>query len=192
MKKQIKPTIKAHLIRGAFYLLLLIAVCAIPFALAQRNTNKRTMAQPSTGSVTAAVVPRSQGEMPNDAMPVSAAARLSQFPLRSSGMRALRPVRVPPAPNAPQIALYDQYNNAAATNTVSTAFTDIPTFDADLADDFVVPADQTWRVLSIDADGAYVNGAGPATDWNVFIYVDSGGGLPGVQVCLRRLRFDQC
>src|SRR5438874_13042743 len=37
MKKQINPSIKAHLIRGAFYLLLLITVCAIPFALAQRN-----------------------------------------------------------------------------------------------------------------------------------------------------------
>ena len=41
MKKQINPTIKAHLIRGAFYLLLLLAVCAIPFALAQRNAAKR-------------------------------------------------------------------------------------------------------------------------------------------------------
>ena len=38
MKKQINPTIKAHLIRGAFYLILLVAVCAIPFALASRNT----------------------------------------------------------------------------------------------------------------------------------------------------------
>src|SRR5262249_29991819 len=47
MKKQINPTIKAHLIRGAFYLLLLIAVCAIPFALAQsrsRGTTKRGVA----------------------------------------------------------------------------------------------------------------------------------------------------
>src|SRR6267378_4177157 len=33
MKKQTNPTIKAHLIRGAFYLTLLVAVCAIPFAL---------------------------------------------------------------------------------------------------------------------------------------------------------------
>src|SRR6266700_381198 len=49
MKKQINPTIKAHLMRGAFYLLLLLAVCAIPFALAQRNTTKRSMAQPKTG-----------------------------------------------------------------------------------------------------------------------------------------------
>ena len=44
MKKQINPTIKAHLVRGAFYLLLLLAVCAIPLTLAQRNTTKRSVA----------------------------------------------------------------------------------------------------------------------------------------------------
>jgi N-acetylneuraminic acid mutarotase len=37
MKKQINPKIKAHLVRGALYLLPLLAVCAMPFALAQRN-----------------------------------------------------------------------------------------------------------------------------------------------------------
>lgn len=40
MKKQTNPNIKAHLFRGAFYLLLLVAICAIPFALAERNTIK--------------------------------------------------------------------------------------------------------------------------------------------------------
>ena len=40
MKKQTNPDIKAHLLRGAFYLLLLVAICAIPFALAERNTIK--------------------------------------------------------------------------------------------------------------------------------------------------------
>jgi hypothetical protein len=44
MKKQINPTIKAHLIRSAFYVILLLAVCVIPFALAQRNTPKRSAA----------------------------------------------------------------------------------------------------------------------------------------------------
>ena len=48
MKKQINPTTKAHLIRGAFYLLLLLAVCAIPFALAQSR---------SRGNATAAAKP---------------------------------------------------------------------------------------------------------------------------------------
>src|SRR5216110_893696 len=45
MKKQTNSTIKAHLIRGAFYLLLLLAVCAIPFALAQQNTTKPKRSQ---------------------------------------------------------------------------------------------------------------------------------------------------
>jgi Kelch motif protein len=40
MKKQISSKMKAHLIRGVFYLLLLIGVCVIPFALAERNTTK--------------------------------------------------------------------------------------------------------------------------------------------------------
>jgi N-acetylneuraminic acid mutarotase len=48
MKKQINPSIKAHLIRGAFYLLLLLAVCAIPFALAQRSAIKRPVARSVT------------------------------------------------------------------------------------------------------------------------------------------------
>src|ERR1041385_4301826 len=51
MKKQINPTIKAHLIRSAFYLLLLLAIVAIPFALAQsrsRGTARETMAKRAT------------------------------------------------------------------------------------------------------------------------------------------------
>lgn len=44
MQKQKMPSIKAHLTRGAFYSLLLLAVSVIPFALAQRTTFKRSMA----------------------------------------------------------------------------------------------------------------------------------------------------
>jgi hypothetical protein len=40
MKQHTNSAIKARLIRGAFYLLLLLAVCLIPFALAQRTTGK--------------------------------------------------------------------------------------------------------------------------------------------------------
>jgi hypothetical protein len=46
MKKQINPNIKAHLIRSSFYVLLLLAVCVIPFALAQRNTTSRSVTKP--------------------------------------------------------------------------------------------------------------------------------------------------
>src|SRR5438034_7928107 len=44
MKKQIAPSVKAHLIRGAFYLLLLVSVSTIPFALGQRQSRgQRTL-----------------------------------------------------------------------------------------------------------------------------------------------------
>src|SRR5438132_692934 len=51
MKKQTEPNIKAHLLRGAFYLLLLVAVCVIPFALGQsrsRGTAKRSVPASAT------------------------------------------------------------------------------------------------------------------------------------------------
>src|SRR5262245_1444118 len=41
MKKQTNPNTTAHIVRSAFYVLLLLAVCVIPFALAQRSTGKR-------------------------------------------------------------------------------------------------------------------------------------------------------
>ena len=40
IKKQINPNIQAHLLQGTFYVLLLVTVCAIPFALGQRNATK--------------------------------------------------------------------------------------------------------------------------------------------------------
>ena len=43
MKKQINPTIRAHLIRTAFIMLSFIAVCVIPFALGQQ-TGKEPLA----------------------------------------------------------------------------------------------------------------------------------------------------
>src|SRR6266480_2160273 len=41
MKKS-NPTIKAQILRSAFYLLLLLSICAIPFALAKRSFDGRT------------------------------------------------------------------------------------------------------------------------------------------------------
>ena len=91
------------------------------------------------------------------------------------------PISVPPRPKGVQAILYDQYDNNAGVATLSATFTDFPNSSSDLADDFVVPGGQTWNVDSIDADGVYFNGAGPATDWNVFIYTDNAG-LPGTQI----------
>jgi len=227
MKKQINPTVKAHLIRSAFYVILLLAVCVIPFALAQRNTTKQRVVKPRPAATLAASgkqgrapgslvgVSRApqrkagavQRQLPFDLRPLPANAakypyssirdpktpinkstgaltgaqkRVSSVPTTTAplGIGKLRFLR---PPRAPQVILYDQYDNAGGTASLSATFTDFPTFSSDLADDFVVPGGQTWNVDSIDADGLYFNGAGPATDWNVFIYTDSGG-LPGTQI----------
>jgi Kelch motif len=63
MKKQINPTTKAHLIRGAFYLLLLLAVCAIPFALARTATNPRPKARASEAADSVAAFQRLNGPL---------------------------------------------------------------------------------------------------------------------------------
>ena len=110
--------------------------------------------------------------------PPSTEADQAQTPVASGTIDV--PFMVPPFPKAPQVVLYDQYDNASVIGTLSATFTDFPTFNADLADDFVVPAGQTWNVQSIDADGVYL-GPGPANSFNVFFYADNGG-LPGAQV----------
>src|SRR5437667_11602383 len=201
MKKQINPTIKAHLIRSAFYLLLLLAVCAIPFALASRSrgTAKQSVAQPAAkpnvaanmslaqagqsadGVVRAPARPKISAPAATDISKAPKLPRTSQIPLANTGVIAAHVVHVPSAPKAPQVILYDQYDNLGTNATWSGTLTDFVGFDADLADDFVVPGGQTWNVESIDADGVYFGGSGPANSFNVFIYVDSGG-LPGTQV----------
>jgi len=195
MKKQINPTIKAHAIRGAFYLLLLLAVCAIPFALAQsrsRGTTKQR-AKPAVNPNAAANLYLAQNARPSAGAAQSQLSsvrerasavelpRTSLIPQRTSGVLGAHFVVAPPAPNAPQVILYDQYNNAGTFVTVSGTFTDSPPNNCDLADDFVVPGGQAWNVQSIDADGLYFNGSGPANSLNVFFYSDSAG-FPGTQV----------
>jgi hypothetical protein len=176
MKKQTNSTTKAHLIRGAFYLLLLIAVCAIPLALAQRDAANRSIHN-SPSNETVVVDPAAA---PSSGETVTHAA-VAAIPAVSSGAIAVPAIRVPPYPRRPQVVLYDQYNSASTIASLSSTFTDFPTFSSDLADDFVVPAGQTWDVQSVDADGVYFNGAGPANSFNVFFYADNAG-LPGSQV----------
>ena len=66
MKKQINPNIKAHLIRSAFYVLLLLAVCVIPFALAQRNTTRRAATKPKVAANTKLAPRAATSQLRND------------------------------------------------------------------------------------------------------------------------------
>src|SRR5437868_1178081 len=82
MKKQINPTIKAHLIRSAFYVLLLLAICMIPFALAQRNVARQSAGQPKRLAPSVAASALAPKSVPN-VFGKSASAALSG--LASSG-----------------------------------------------------------------------------------------------------------
>src|SRR4029077_4318534 len=174
MKKQINPTIKAHLIRGAFYVLLLLAVCVIPFALGQRNTGQ-IAARPSFQGTSATSQPQLVAYDVRPGLP-------GGQPGTSSGPANRRPLRILPAPKGVQVVLYDQYDNAGSFSTGSQNFEPgNDPFDDFTADDFVVPGGETWNIFEVDVLGTYFNGAGPADSFNVFIYQDSGG-LPGAQV----------
>jgi predicted outer membrane repeat protein len=143
----------AHLLRSAFYALLLLVVCVIPFALAQRDA----------------------------ANPSKVAAKMSSLAMRASLTNETPQTQpsISPAPGFTAVALWDQYNNAGTAVTLSATFSDNLPLNSDLADDFIVPAGFGWWVRWIDVDGAYFNGPGPANSFNVFFYYDNGGGFPG-------------
>src|SRR5262249_32707735 len=129
MKKQINPTIKAYLIRSAFYLLLLIAICAIPLALAQRKATKVTTANPSAKPNAVAIAQPDQNTSSLDgtvrASKVRAPAATDLRPRPQSptlSTRSVRPMGILPAPKLPNIILYDQYDNAGTNATSSQDF----------------------------------------------------------------------
>ena len=121
MKKQNNDTIRAHFIRSVLCVLLLLAVCVIPFALAQSRSRGNTSASAATAVSKSRLAFQT---LQQHRRPVERLAGNSQF----------RHIR-----NNRRSVLYDQYDNASAIGTLSTAFTDVPVFSSDLADDFVVP-----------------------------------------------------
>ena len=130
----ISSTTKTHLIRGAFYLLLLLAVCAVHFALGQRYV---------TGS--------SGGE------------------------------------KTPQLCftIYSQYDNPATEPPLGIGSQQfepaMAAFDDQVADDFVVdllPLN-VFYITEVRVMGEYSQGGGPASSFNVYLYRDATGHLPG-------------
>lgn len=85
VKANVSSTTKAHLIRGAFYLLLLLAVCVIPFARGQRD------------------IPRLSKR--------STSANMAQLPITSSD--GDRDASALPIPEFPTGEVWNQYDNPA-------------------------------------------------------------------------------
>ncbi|MEO8286250.1 MAG: S-layer homology domain-containing protein [Chloroflexota bacterium] len=90
----------------------------------------------------------------------------------------------PAAPAAPNVVLYDQYDNDSGGNITSQDFDAAnAAYTNQAADDFVVPAGQTWTVTGVDVSGQY-SAAGPAVGYNVYFY-NNAGTLPGAVVATR-------
>jgi cell division septation protein DedD len=131
----ISSTTKTHLIRGAFYLFLLLSAFVIPLALGQRYV---------TGS--------------------------------SGGENTLR------APNCTTLSQYDNAATEPPLGIGSQQFEPALTaFDDQAADDFVVnllPLN-FFYITEVRVMGEYSQGGGPASSFNVYLYRDAPGHLPG-------------
>jgi len=131
----ISSTTKTHLIRGAFYVLLLLSAFVIPLALGQRYV---------TGS--------------------------------SGGENTLR------APNCTTLSQYDNAATEPPLGIGSQQFEPaMAAFDDQAADDFVVillPLN-VFYITEVRVMGEYSQGGGPASAFNVYLYRDAPGHLPG-------------
>src|SRR5438132_1621974 len=156
MKKRINQRVKAHLIRGAVYLLFLLALCAIPFSLAQRTTAK----QNTVGSTMQLSINSSDSDRDASALP------RPEFP--TGGV------------------LWDQYNNPATQPPINIGSQNfepaMAAFDDQAADDFVLaapPPGINIFITRVRVMGEYSEGGGPASSFNVYFYSNGAGNLPG-------------
>ena len=184
MKKQ-NSSIKAHLLWSALILLSLLAVCAIPFALAQsrsRGTSKQNVTQapqsapaaPNISGTDLSQIPKFPYSSVRTRGSAERPAGQSKLPTKTSGP-SVPNFSLPPVPKLPAVTLYDQLNNPGSLSTSSQDFeTANDAFDNQGADDFVVPAGPAWRITEVDAQGVYFNGPGPASFFDVFFYLDAG------------------
>jgi hypothetical protein len=77
--------------------------------------------------------------------------------------------------------LYEQLPAAGSGAYTSQEFPDYPTFSSEGADDFIVPAGETWNIETVTAFGGGFNGFIPSNVVNIIFYQDAGG-IPGAVV----------
>ena len=117
---------------------------------------------------------------------VATSKQMVAFPVASSmqvaaSQRASSQSKQIGTPDSLQTVLYDQTDSASGTGTVSQNFEAAnDAFDAQTADDFVVPAGG-WTIGQVNVGGVYFNGPGPANSVNVFFYADAAT-FPGAAV----------
>jgi hypothetical protein len=153
---------KAHLIRGAFYLLSLLAVYVIPFALGQRTTGERS------ATVNIAQLSATSSDSDADAIALLTPA----FPMGGG--------------------LWNQYDNPATEPPVNIGSQEfepaMALFNDQAADDFVLPtlpANNFFYLTEVRVMGEYSKGGGPASSFNVYIFGNAPGHLPGGLIAAR-------
>jgi hypothetical protein len=157
VKEQITLNIKAQLLRGALYLLLLLAVCVIPLALGQRgageqSTSANARQHPATRSDTG-----------------SGAVAILNFP--NGGV--LWDQYNNPATEQPVDIGSQDFEPA------------LNTLDDQAADDFVLatpPFGINIYITAVRVMGEYSQGGGPASAFNVYFYGNGAGNLPGALI----------
>ncbi len=140
---------RAHIIRGAFYLLLISVTCVIPLALAERSTS-RNPAQLFTTS----------GDSGRDTLAIP------KLPLG--------------------FALWDQYDSPATEPPINIGSQNFElAFNAlndQAADDFVFTYPFNNCITAVRVMGEYSEGGGPASSFNVYLYENGAGNLPGALI----------
>jgi N-acetylneuraminic acid mutarotase len=186
MKKQINPTIKAHLIRSAFYVILLLAVCVIPFALAQRNTTKRSAAKPKAGATLAAAGPRVAVS--------STGAATAMDPARAKARQAPAATRLASRLNRrPAGAVCTDYTFTLDTATFVPGVDDIGNHGDDVGTPITLPFpvtiyDQTFTSATVGSNGHMTFGVAE----NGFGITCSPFGVSGSTYALGPYWGDQC
>jgi hypothetical protein len=156
VNNRINPHIKAHVIRGAFYVLLLLAGCVIPFALAQRSTEMQSPVGSTTElHLTSSYSDRDAGALPTHESPTDG-------------------------------VLWSQYNNPATEPPLGIGSQEfepaMALFNDQAADDFILsplPPNNFYYLTGVRVMGEYSQGGGPASSFNVYIYGNAPGHLPG-------------
>ncbi len=69
--------------------------------------------------------------------------------------------------------LHDQYDSPSGLTFTSNDFSDLFGFDAELADDFDVPAGFRWSVESVEVQGSFTPGQSGFQSVNVFFYTNN-------------------
>ncbi len=111
-------------------------------------------------------------------LPAQSQAQRARLRVTAKGKRAHVPRHVP------QDLLYDQFDNPGFTSIASQQFPDFGGSVLQSADDFDVPAGETWDVDGVNALGLYFNclTCGPTPTVDVIFYADAGG-QPGAVEC---------